>query len=110
MYMSYKEPPIDPIFCYVFTSEVGLSLLVPFGRLSLVPIGRRSLVHSRAAFDSMSPAAALAFLIAGPTTTLPAMAAVAGLVTRRVFALYVGFALFGAIVAGYAYSLAQLIW
>ena len=60
--------------------------------------------------QGMSPAAALAFLIAGPTTTLPAMAAVAGLVTRRVFALYVGFALFGAIVAGYAYSLVQIVW
>ena len=59
--------------------------------------------------QGMSPAAALAFLIAGPTTTLPAMAAVAGLVTRRVFALYVGFALFGAIVAGYAYALAQVL-
>jgi uncharacterized protein len=59
--------------------------------------------------QGMSPAAALAFLIAGPTTTLPAMAAVAGLVTRRVFALYVGFALFGAIAAGFAYVLAQLL-
>ena len=59
--------------------------------------------------QGMSPAAALAFLIAGPTTTLPAMAAVAGLVTRRVFALYIAFVLFGAIAAGYAYALAQLL-
>jgi uncharacterized membrane protein YraQ (UPF0718 family) len=59
--------------------------------------------------QGMSPAAALAFLIAGPTTTLPAMAAVSGLVTRRVFGLYVGFALFGAMVAGYAYALAHLL-
>lgn len=54
--------------------------------------------------QGMSPAAALAFLIAGPTTTLPAMAAVAGLVTRRVFALYVGLALFGAMIAGFVYA------
>jgi uncharacterized membrane protein YraQ (UPF0718 family) len=60
--------------------------------------------------QGMSPAAALAFLIAGPTTTLPAMAAVSGLVTRRVFFLYVGFALFGAIVAGYAYEFARYLW
>jgi len=52
--------------------------------------------------QGMSPAAALAFLIAGPTTTLPAMAAVWSLVSRRVFALYVSFALVGAIVLGYA--------
>ena len=39
--------------------------------------------------QGMNPAAALAFLVAGPTTTIPAMAAVWGLVSRRVFALYV---------------------
>lgn len=59
--------------------------------------------------QGMNPAAALAFLIAGPTTTLPAMAAVWGLTTRRVFFLYVSFALFGAIVFGYAYSLAHSV-
>ncbi|WP_299981513.1 permease [Desulfobacula sp.] len=51
--------------------------------------------------QGMSPAAALAFLIAGPTTTLPAMAAVWTLVKHRVFILYVSFALFGAIALGY---------
>jgi uncharacterized membrane protein YraQ (UPF0718 family) len=55
--------------------------------------------------QGMNPAAALAFLIAGPTTTLPAMAAVRGLASRRVFALYVSFSLVGAIVLGYSYSL-----
>ena len=55
--------------------------------------------------QGMNPAAALAFLIAGPTTTLPAMAAVWGLANRRVFALYVSFSLGGAVIAGYAYSL-----
>lgn len=59
--------------------------------------------------QGMNPAAALAFLIAGPTTTLPAMAAVNGLVGRRVFALYVLFALVGAIVLGYLYQ-AMLWW
>ena len=56
--------------------------------------------------QGMNPAAALAFLIAGPTTTLPAMAAVWGLTTRRVFSLYVSFSLGGAIALGYLYSLA----
>jgi len=54
--------------------------------------------------QGMNPAAGLAFLIAGPTTTLPAMAAVWGLTTRRVFALYVSFSLIGAIAMGYIYS------
>ncbi len=47
--------------------------------------------------QGMNPAAAIAFLIAGPITTLPAMAAVWPLVSRRVFVLYVSFALVGAV-------------
>jgi uncharacterized membrane protein YraQ (UPF0718 family) len=60
--------------------------------------------------QGMDPAAALAFLIAGPTTTLPAMAAVRGLTSRRVFALYVSFALVGAVGLGYVYSLAMVLF
>ncbi len=56
--------------------------------------------------QGMNPAAALTFLIAGPTTTLPAMAAVWGLVTRRVFVLYLSYSLLGAIGMGYLYYLA----
>ena len=55
--------------------------------------------------QGMHPAAALAFLIAGPTTTLPAMSAVWGLVNRKVFALYISFSLIGAVVLGYVYSI-----
>jgi uncharacterized membrane protein YraQ (UPF0718 family) len=54
--------------------------------------------------QGINPAAALAFLIAGPTTTLPAMSAVWGLTSRRVFALYVSFSLVGAVALGYLYS------
>ena len=54
--------------------------------------------------QGMNPAAALAFLIAGPTTTLPAMSAVWGLTSRRVFALYISFSLVGAVALGYLYS------
>jgi hypothetical protein len=54
--------------------------------------------------QGMNPGAALAFLIAGPMTCLPEMAAVWGMVKPRVFALYVGIALFGAILLGYGYS------
>jgi len=55
--------------------------------------------------QGMNPGAGLAFLIAGPTTTLPAMVAVWGLASRRVFALYVSFSLLGAIVLGYVYTI-----
>ncbi len=53
--------------------------------------------------QGMSPAAALAFLIAGPTTTFPAMAAVWGLTSRRIFLLYLSFSLFGALIMGFVY-------
>jgi uncharacterized membrane protein YraQ (UPF0718 family) len=56
--------------------------------------------------QGMDPSAALAFLIAGPMTTVPAMAAVWGLVHRRVFVLYVGFALAGAVAMGLIHHLA----
>ena len=48
----------------------------------------------------MQPGAAIAFLIAGPVTTIPAMTAVSGIVNKRIFALYVGIALFGAMIMG----------
>ena len=51
----------------------------------------------------MNEGAALAFLIAGPTTTLPAMMAVWGIAKRRVFLMYVSFSLLGAILFGYLY-------
>ncbi len=59
--------------------------------------------------QGMNPGAALAFLIAGPTTTLPAMAAVWGLVSRRVFFLYVSIALIGSLLAGYLYAAVHAI-
>jgi hypothetical protein len=59
--------------------------------------------------QGMNPGAALAFLIAGPMTCLPEMAAVWGMVKPRVFAFYVGIALFGAILLGYAYGWAASI-
>jgi uncharacterized membrane protein YraQ (UPF0718 family) len=53
----------------------------------------------------MQPGAAIAFLIAGPITTIPAMTAVWGIVKWRVFALYLGMGLFGSILMGYAVNL-----
>jgi uncharacterized membrane protein YraQ (UPF0718 family) len=55
------------------------------------------------------PGAAIAFLIAGPLTTVPAMAAVWGVVSPawspRVFALYVGLRLVGSVLLGLATDL-----
>ena len=51
----------------------------------------------------MNQGAALAFLIAGPTTTLPAMMAVWEIARRRVFLMYVSFSLVGAILSGFLF-------
>jgi uncharacterized membrane protein YraQ (UPF0718 family) len=53
----------------------------------------------------MSWPAALAFLIPGLTTALPAMAAVQGLTSRRMFFAQVSFCLMGAVALGYVPSL-----
>ncbi len=52
----------------------------------------------------MNQNAALSFLIAGPTTTLPAMVAVWGITKRKIFLLYVGFSLIGAILFGLLFN------
>jgi uncharacterized membrane protein YraQ (UPF0718 family) len=52
----------------------------------------------------MSGGAALAFLIGGAVTTLPAMSAVYGIVRWRVFSLYLGFCIAGALLSGFAYQ------
>ena len=55
--------------------------------------------------QGMQPGAAIAFLIAGPVTTVPAMSAVWGVVHRRVFGLYLGLSLVGAMVLGWLTNL-----
>ncbi len=51
--------------------------------------------------QGMQPGAAIAFLIAGPVTTIPAMTAVWGIVSRRIFMLYLAIGLLGAMVLGF---------
>ena len=55
----------------------------------------------------MSGGAALAFLLGGAATTLPAMTAVWSLVKPRVFALYLGSIVASALAAGWLYDLVQ---
>ncbi len=52
----------------------------------------------------LTPGAAMAFLVAGGVTSLPAAIAVFALVKRPVFAAYIGFALAGAAVIGLAFQ------
>jgi uncharacterized membrane protein YraQ (UPF0718 family) len=53
----------------------------------------------------MNQGAVLAFLIAGPVTTLPAMMAVWGIVKPKVFFMFLTFGLAGSILFGYLYNL-----
>ncbi len=59
--------------------------------------------------QGMAPGGVLAFLIAGPVTTIPAMAAVWGVVKQRVFWLYIAIGLIGAIGFGYLYTVVDAI-
>jgi uncharacterized membrane protein YraQ (UPF0718 family) len=58
----------------------------------------------------MSGGAALAFLIGGAVTTLPAMSAVYGIVRWRVFGLYLGFCISGALLSGFLFQFVQTFW
>lgn len=71
---------------------VGIPLYL--NNFSALPIVAGLLEHG------MQPGAAIAFLIAGPVTTIPALMAVWGVVRRRVFALYLGIGLLGSMVMG----------
>jgi uncharacterized protein len=53
----------------------------------------------------MNPGAALAFLLTGPVTTIPAMVAVWGIANRRVFILYILISVVGALITGMVFNL-----
>lgn len=88
----------------------GNRLAVPLAALIGIPLYLNNLgalpIVDGLLVQGMQPGAAIAFLIAGPITTIPAMTAVYGIVSRRIFALYLGVGLVGAIVLG---GLANLI-
>ena len=54
--------------------------------------------------QGMSAGAAMAFVIAGGVSSIPAMTAVFALVNRRVFAAYISLGFVGAVLAGVAYG------
>jgi uncharacterized membrane protein YraQ (UPF0718 family) len=84
-------------FAVVLAALVGIPLYL--NNVSALPIVSGLLAQG------MQPGAAIAFLIAGPVTTVPAMSAVWGVVRPRVFALYIGVALVGAVVFGWMTNL-----
>jgi len=55
--------------------------------------------------NGMSHGAALAFLVSGPVTTIPAMTAVFALVKRQTFYIYLGVGIMGSLIAGYLYQI-----
>ena len=54
--------------------------------------------------QGMNQGAAMAFVIAGGVSSIPAAVAVWALVKPRVFAAYLGFAVVGAVIAGFAWQ------
>ncbi len=54
--------------------------------------------------QGMGPGAAMAFMVAGAVTCIPAMVAVWSLVRRQVFVAYVGFGIVGAILSGVLFA------
>lgn len=80
-------------FAVVLAALIGIPLYL--NNVAALPIVSGLLAQG------MQPGAAIAFLIAGPVTTVPAMSAVWGVVNRRVFGLYLGLSLLGAILLGW---------
>ena len=87
-------------FAVPLAALIGIPLYL--NNLSALPIVSGLLAQG------MQSGAAIAFLIAGPVTTIPAMMAVWGVVSRRVFALYLGLSLVGAILLGMIVNLIGL--
>lgn len=80
----------------VWAALVGIPLYV--NNISAIPLVRGMLAAG------MSKGATLAFLLAGPATSVPAMVAVYGLVKRRVFIAFLLLALILSVVSGYVYE------
>ncbi len=85
--------------------ESALSVL--FAALIAIPlplpqVAAPALIKSLLA-AGMSPGAGMAILVGGPVTSIPALAALAGVYGRRAFALYAGLGVAAAIAAGFLF-------
>lgn len=88
---------MNPILQVILSSLAGIPMYTT--NMTALPVAK-VLIDA-----GLSQGAALAFLIAGSTTTLPAMAAVYGITSFRLFMLYISIALMGALVTGLMYNL-----
>ncbi len=89
-------------FSVIWAAAIGIPLYI--SNISAVPIVDALLGAG------MSKGAALAFLLAGPVTTVPAMVAVYGLVKRKVFITFLLLAFSLPVVLGYLYELISLFY
>lgn len=93
----------NPFLSVLLATLIG----VPFYTTNLSALGLMGGLLAK----GLSEGAALAFLVGGATTTIPAMAAVYKLVDRRIFAVYIGVTLFFAVASGFLYTIAEeLAW
>lgn len=83
-------------FSVIWAAFIGIPLYI--NNISAIPIVSGLLQAG------MSKGAALAFLLAGPVTTIPAMVAVFGLVKRKVFLTFFLLGLSLSIILGYLYE------
>jgi len=83
-------------FSIPLAALIGVPLYL--GNLSALPIVKGLLLQG------MQLGAAIAFLIAGPVTTIPAMTAVWTVVRRPIFTLYIAVSLFGSMLLGFLVS------
>jgi len=83
---------VDTVWSVPLAAFVGIPLYM--NNLTALPIVQGLLQAG------MAPGAAIAFLMAGPVTTVPAMLAVRPLVRDSVFFLYLGTGLLGSILIG----------
>lgn len=96
---------------HLIASSLGSNSVwsVPFAALIGIPMYTTNLTSlgliSGLLKSGMSGGAALAFLIGGAVTTLPAMSAVYGIVRGKVFALYLAFCIAGALLSGFIFQL-----
>jgi uncharacterized membrane protein YraQ (UPF0718 family) len=96
--------PAEKVVALLGQGAGAIPLAVVIGVPSYIN-GYAALPLMRGLMDlGMDPAVALAFLISGGVSSIPAATAVWALVKPRVFALYLGLAIAGSLLAGYAYS------
>jgi len=84
-----------------FSVPIAVLVGIPFYTTNAQALGLVSGLLGK----GMGEGAALAFLISGATTTLPAMSAVFGIARPRVFIVYLGSAIIASAAAGFIWSL-----